>query len=60
MVRGGFDRSRSSSSAGSSHPPTRDTKASQRPSGDQTGLVTPGLRLVSRSGSPPSAGITWS
>ena len=58
MIRGGLERSRSSSSVGSSQPPTRDTKASQRPSGDQAGLVTPGRRSVSRTGSPPSAGIT--
>ena len=41
MIRGGFDRSRSSSSLGSSHPPTRDTNASRAPSGDQTGFDTP-------------------
>ena len=58
MIRGGFERSRSSSSVGSSQPPTRETNASHWPSGDQAGLATPGRRSVSRTGSPPSAGIT--
>ena len=60
MVRGGFDRSRSSSSLGSSQPPTRATKLSRVPSGDQVGLETPCRWSVSRTASPPSAGTTYS
>src|SRR5262245_46529187 len=56
MMRAGFDFSGPSAGAG----PTRETKARRALSGAQAGAETPCGRSVSLTGSPPSAGITWS
>jgi len=58
MTRAGRDFRLSSSLSGSRWPPTGDTKARRRPSGDHVTLATPFSRVVSLAGSPPSAGIT--
>src|SRR5207248_9288913 len=55
-LRGGRFLSSFSSYAGSG---TRETKAMREPSGDHTGSVTSSFIVVSRVGSPPSAGITY-
>jgi hypothetical protein len=60
MMRAGWDFFRSSSLSGSCQPPTRETKARRVPSGDHSGAATPLLSWVSATGSPPSAGMTWS
>ena len=56
MTRAGFDFSGPSPGAG----PTRETKARRALSGAHAGAEAPCGRSVRRTGSPPSAGITWS